>query len=386
MRRVNFLDYNLSMSKTHVRVILLTFLSILIAACGSAPAAEPTNTPANTATPLQATPTATAEPTASPTPLPELISADTISRLSQVSSFGEGESLRKLAFSPDGSLLASAGGNNEDFNIRLYDVASGQLLQVISGHTDIVWDIEFSADGQFFASVSSDRTAKVWNLNTELPIQSIAFPNEVISVSFSPDSQVMAVGGVDNWPDAAIWTYSTANWQPITKLAALWNIPDIAYTADGQKLVGGGISRNVRVWNAISGSELFVLNHSGQVSSIAISPDGSTVAIGLCQDSDDNAVCTLGAVWLWNLQTGELIKQLSDFSTWAEDVAYSPDGSLLFAGSRDGALMVYDGSNYETLLSTSSPGGGGIMALSRDGRLLATAGFNGLIHLWQVGP
>jgi WD40 repeat protein len=315
-----------------------------------------------------------------------VISADTISRLSQVSSFGEGESLRKLAFSPDGSLLASAGGNNEDFNIRLYAVASGQLLQVISGHTDIVWDIEFSADGQFFASVSSDRTAKVWNLNTEVPIQSIAFPNEVISVSFSPDSQVMAVGGVDNWPDAAIWTYSTANWQPITKLAALWNIPDIAYTADGQRLVGGGISRNVRVWNAVSGSELFVLNHSGQVSSIAISPDGSTVATGLCQDSDDNAVCTLGAVWLWNLQTGELIKQLSDFSTWAEDVAYSPDGSLLFAGSRDGALRVYDSSSYATLLSTSSAGGGGIMALSSDGRLLATAGFNGLIHLWQVGP
>lgn len=386
MRRVNFLDYNLSMINIHARVLLLSFLSILIAACGSAPAAEPTNTPANTATPLQATPTATAEPTASPTPLPEVISADTISRLSQVSSFGEGESLRKLAFSPDGSLLASAGGNNEDFNIRLYAVASGQLLQVISGHTDIVWDIEFSADGQFFASVSSDRTAKVWNLNTEVPIQSIAFPNEVISVSFSPDSQVMAVGGVDNWPDAAIWTYSTANWQPITKLAALWNIPDIAYTADGQRLVGGGISRNVRVWNAVSGSELFVLNHSGQVSSIAISPDGSTVATGLCQDSDDNAVCTLGAVWLWNLQTGELIKQLSDFSTWAEDVAYSPDGSLLFAGSRDGALRVYDSSSYATLLSTSSAGGGGIMALSSDGRLLATAGFNGLIHLWQVGP
>jgi len=58
----------------------------------------------------------------------------------------------------------------------------------------------------------------------------------------------------------------------------------------------------------------------------------------------------------------------------------------LIAGSRDGILHFYSTSDFNQIFVATSPGGGGIFAVSPDGRLLASAANNGLIDLWQVGP
>jgi WD40 repeat protein len=342
-------------------------------------------TPNRTATPDNppVSPNAVAQ---SPTPFSATIGADTVARLSIISTFGQGEALRSLAFSPDGTALASAGGNSEDFAIRLWDVGSGLLLRTLEGHTSIVWTVAFSPDGQLLASVSSDGTGRIWDWRTGSVLETLNFPGQVVSVTFSPDSQILAVGGVDTWPNAAIWTYSVSSWQPVLKLTEFWNIPSLAYSPDGEYIVGGGTSRNVRVWRTSDGATLFVLYHSGQVSSLAISPDGSAVASGLCEASDEDGTCARGAVCLWSLDTGRLIRTLSDFPDWVERVAYSVDGSVLIAGSRDGTLGFYATTDYQPILVSSSPGGGGVLAASSDGRLLATAGSNGMINLWRVGP
>jgi WD40 repeat protein len=270
--------------------------------------------------------------------------------------------------------LVSAGGNNEDFDIRVWDVGSGKLLQTLDKHTDIVWSVAFSPDGQMLASVSKDGTGKIWDWRTGSLVKSFNFPNQVTSVTFSPDGQTLAIGGVKEWPDAAIWTFSVPSWQPEMELSEYWNIPAIVYSPDGKYLVGGGTSRNSRIWGTSDGVDLFILYHSGQVFSLAMSPDGSTVASGL-----------VGAVWIWDVDTGTLIQKLSDFSGWVESVAYSVDGSLLIARSDNGRLYFYDTSDFQTILYTT-PQGGGLFTLSPGGRLLATARRDGLIDLWRVDP
>src|SRR3989304_4022826 len=83
-------------------------------------------------------PTATAVPPTdippSPTPASPVITVDTIGRLAVFMSFGEGEVLRSVAFSPDNTVLASVAGNTEDFALRLWEVASGQSLGPLGGH------------------------------------------------------------------------------------------------------------------------------------------------------------------------------------------------------------------------------------------------------------
>jgi len=340
----------------------------------------PTETPPPD-TPIPPTPT-------SPPPTPTLLQLDTmtIPSISIFSTFGQGETLRSLAFSPDGTVLASAGGNTEDFVIRLWDVESGSALQTLEEHTGIVWGVAFSPDGQMLVSVSNDSTGKIWDWRTGSMINSLNFPNPVSSVTFSPDGQTLAVGGVEEWPDAAVWTFSVPSWQPVMKLEEFWNIPAIVYTPDGKYIVGGGTSRNSRIWRASDGVDLFTLYHSGQVSSLAMSPDGSTVASGLCETAGEAGTCAQGAVWIWEVETGELIHKLNDLSELVENVAYSVDGSFLVAGSRNGMLHFYSTSDYQLIFTTRPPDGNGLFALSPNGKILATAGRDGLIHLWRHEP
>jgi len=361
---------------------------------GIAPTASPAATPNASLAPTHTRipPTLTPLPP-TPTPLPPAIHVETVSGLSRFMSFADGEMVRSLAFSPDGTALAAAVGD-EAGTIRLYEVAYGLPLRTLEGHESIVWGLAFSPDGRFLASASRDFTAKIWDWQSGTLVQSLAFPNEVTAVAFSPDSWTLAVGGVDELPgtalqDATIWTFAVETWEPGLQFAEFWNIPDIVFSPDGGLVVGGGISRNVRVWRVSDGALRFILYHAGQVSSIAVSPDGSTVATGLCQQSTNNQ-CTIGAIWLWDLASGQLLEKLADFPEGVVGVEFSADGSVVIGGSRDGTLRAYATSDYRSLLvATSSVGGspGAIiaMAISSDGRFLATAG-NGRINMWRVGP
>lgn len=372
---------NRHMHHTKSAFLLLTALALVAACSPQAAAMEVTSTVMVASSETDAPPTAIPS---SPTPMPAPITADNVGQISIYLNFGFGEIPRSLAFSPDGSILASGGGNAEDFNIRLWDVVSGQQTQTLQGHTGIVWMVAFSPDGGILASASSDHTVRIWDWRKGTQLRVLDFPNEMISVGFSPDSQTLAAGGVLKWPDAAIWTYSVSNWQPKFNLAEFWNIPDLTFSPDGQHIAGGGTSRSVRVWRASDGSEEHILYHSGQVTSMDFSPDGATLTTGLCEAADANSQCTRGAVWLWDWQNEVVARKLSDFSTWVEAVAYAPDGSVLIAGSRNGTLRAYSTADYSTLLDFSSPGGEGIFAISPDGTLLATRGENGAINLWRV--
>jgi WD40 repeat protein len=299
----------------------------------------------------------------------------------------EGETLHSAAFTPDSAVLAWAGGNAEDFAIRLWDVANGQSIGRLDGHTGIVWAVTFSSDGQMLASVSSDRTAKIWDWRNRTLIQSIDLPGEIVSVSFSPDGQILAVGGVDepqgDVQNAAIWTFFTGSWNPLLKFPEYLNISALAYSPDGRFLVGGGTSRNVQIWRTSDGTSLFTLNHAHQVLDAAISPDGSTVATATCQITL-NDECTEGSVWLWNLANGRLIDKLKGFPDVVESVVFAVDGSSLITASRDGTLRFYATTDYQPLFEATPPGGNGVLALSPDGGLLATGGTNGEVHLWKV--
>jgi WD40 repeat protein len=74
---------------------------------------------------------------------------------------GHENHIRSLAFSGDGSILASG---SEDNTIKLWDVQQGQLLRTLSGHTDDVTSIAFHPDGQTLASGSKDNTIKFWDV------------------------------------------------------------------------------------------------------------------------------------------------------------------------------------------------------------------------------
>lgn len=340
-------------------------------------------TPTASAFTPTALPSAVDLPTATPTLIP--IRTDTLQMLEIFNSLELPESVRSLAFTPDGTVLAGAGGDTADFAVHLWDVASGQAIGTLGGHTGIVWSVAFSPDGELLASVSSDAIAKIWDWRSGELIETLDFPDQVGSVSFSPDGQTLAVGGLDGLTSlrAAIWTFSTGSWKPLLKIPEYVNITAMAYSPNGRWLVGGGASRNVQVWRTSDSTSVFTLNHAHQVLDVAISPDSATAATATCGITV-NEQCTEGSLWLWDLTTGRLINRLADFPDVVESVAFSAEGSALLAASRDGTVRVYATSNYEALYEADPPGGNGVLALSPDGGLLVTGGVNGAVRLWKV--
>ena len=110
---------------------------------------------------------------------------------------GHTESVRALAFSPDGTTMASG---SSDKTIILWDVATRQALgSPLSGHTDAVASAAFSPDGSILATGSWDKTIILWDFATRKPLGSSlkAHSGQVVSLAFSPDNRLLASGSSD---------------------------------------------------------------------------------------------------------------------------------------------------------------------------------------------
>ncbi|RYO76123.1 hypothetical protein DL764_010304 [Monosporascus ibericus] len=102
---------------------------------------------------------------------------------------GHGDSVRSVAFSADGSRLAS--GSN-DRTVKVWDAATGACLSTLTGHGGWVNSVAFSADGSRLASGSEDRTVKVWDAATGACLSTLTGHGDYVnSVAFSADGNYL---------------------------------------------------------------------------------------------------------------------------------------------------------------------------------------------------
>src|SRR5262245_21511116 len=101
-----------------------------------------------------------------------------------------------LAFSPDGELLASAG---YDRIIRLRSAADPEQRHGgLTDHSDTVYCLAFHPRGKLLASVSADRAVKVWDVESKKRLYTLSDPTDwVYTVAWSPDGKLLAAAGVD---------------------------------------------------------------------------------------------------------------------------------------------------------------------------------------------
>ncbi len=153
-------------------------------------------------------------------------------------------------FSPDGTLLATAG---YDRDIHLWDFASGKLLRSMTAHNGAVYDLAFSPDGTVLASASGDGTCKIWQVATGERLDTLNQPEaEQYRVAFTPDSQHIVAAGADN--RIRLWRFVSKNAPKLnpllqTKFGHEDDIVDLAISPDGKQLATTSADRSLKLWS-----------------------------------------------------------------------------------------------------------------------------------------
>ncbi|MFI0897039.1 WD40 repeat domain-containing serine/threonine protein kinase [Streptomyces sp. NPDC020983] len=257
--------------------------------------------------------------------------------------------VQAVAFSPDGRLLASGGGNGA---LIVWDPAAMRELHVLhpgsEDDLDGVGAVAFSPDGRILASAEKVSTT-LWNTATWKRIVTLTDsqvdPVTVHSLSFSPNGKVLACGNAH----ATITLWDTRSHR---RLATL--VDPIGYTDDDRKSVEG----------------------------VAFRKDGTTLAAAVENDR----------IRLWNTTTHKIAATITT-DTMVHQLAYSPDGRLL-AGPAADEVLLWDARTRKHLVTLTSGAIGGSDALdsyvdtavfSPDGRSVAASVANGKIVVWDTG-
>ena len=299
---------------------------------------------------------------------------------------GHQNRVQSVTFSPDGQRLASA---STDKTIKLWS-RTGVLLETLEGHTQRVSSVSFSPDGQLLASGSYDKTVKVWNLkedriNNIVPCPSAPlFPcspsvlltleghtDSVMSVSFSPDSEIIASASKDK--TVKLWTRNGRLIKTLTGHKG-W-VTGVTFSPDGEKLASASDDGTVKLWNR-DGRLLRTLEgaHNSFVLGVAFSPDGKMLASA----GYDNSVK------LWKVDGTLVATLLKGSSDSVTSVSFSPDGLLIASGSYDHKVKLWSRSG--TLLKTLTGHKDSVMSVSfsPDGKVLASAGRDNRVILWNL--
>jgi len=221
-----------------------------------------------------------------------------------------------VAYSPDDKTLASGSCAEREriFNciagtILLWDVATQTRVGELKGHTNDVESVAYSPDGKTLASGSRDKTILLWDVATQ--------------------TRVGELKGHTDW------------------------VTSVAYSPDGKTLASRSCGERESFFNCKAGAILLwdvatqtrvgeLKGHTDYVTSVAYSPDGKTLASGSCAERDSNFNCKAGTILLWDVATQTRVGELKGHRDNVTSVAYSPDGKTLASGSRDNTILLWD--------------------------------------------
>ncbi len=291
---------------------------------------------------------------------------------------GHTQEVTSVVFSLDGNTIASADGNWEDNNLRLWDAVTGEEKFALAGGFLEFGGIAFSPDGNTLASTDFSGI-RLWDTDTGEEKQIIKTGGNVASLAFSPDGETLASGGWLQDGTIRLWDVETGT-EKLAITEGSDSADHLAYSFDGTMIAsaGGWSDTNIYLWDAATGElkQTLMGEDFGEVTSIAFSRDSATLASsGGFLDSD---------IRLWDVDTGQQKGSLTGHTSDVVGLAFSPDEITLASGSEDGSIRFWDFEEAaQKATITGHTGGINRIAFSPDGATLVTVNYH-TVDLWDA--
>ncbi|MEW6283661.1 MAG: WD40 repeat domain-containing protein, partial [Candidatus Eremiobacterota bacterium] len=282
-------------------------------------------------------------------------------------------SLRSMAFSPDGKILAVGGSHS---HVRLWDPYRGRSLGDLEGHKGLVSALAFSPDGRRLASAGSDGGAYLWDPVRQRRLRSLLPSDEglgILSLHFSPTGRWLAVGG---W-HSVLLLVDVVEERVLPLRGHEACVVTCAFSPDERWLASASWDKTVRVWDLDEPSDPVVLQgHRDRLMGVAFDEDNHLISVSL-----DGQVLRWEAE-AWREAVPLLPAGFHSGPIWK--LAVHPQGRLVATSGSDSAIRIWrKGKSYPPL-----PGHSGrttALAFSRDGYFLASAGSDSRLLVWEVG-
>jgi WD40 repeat protein len=340
----------------------------------------------------------------------------TLRELAREDDFSETvDSVFSLAFSPDGTLLASGHSGYQSGSTRLWDVRTGKQLRTLGAQPLSVRELRFSPDGRLLAVATERETILLWDVlkeevlrTVDASVRAIAFSSDgslvsgnsreaiefrdvttgqvsksfkgqqasVATVDFSSDGKSLATGDRDG--SFRLWRLGSSL-EVINRKAHKYGPTHVRFSPDGSILASAG-ARTVKLWDVASGTELRTLaGHTDEVTSVAFSRNGKQIVSG----SDD------ATARVWDVNTGATLQTLSHNSFSVYTVAISPVENLVATGGNEEYIRIWNAETGRVLhIINTKANWVSSVAFSRDGKTLVSTGYNetmrGVPELWDV--
>ena len=273
--------------------------------------------------------------------------------LADLTKLSENMTMNTIAFSPDGKFLAAG---NSLFEIKIWDVESGKRVHrleqekgrndfagsVFRAHQNEILAVAWSPDGKTLASGSMDKTAALWDVETETRLYTLKGHKQAVTgVAFSPDGKTLATvsEGLKLW-DVKTGA-PTGGSELKDKVGEGEIVASVDWSSDGTTLALAFqpfMLWDVRAQTMKNEGKIPDEPFRGDNYIARFSPDSTLVATGHGPVSEDEKESN---VLLWDARTSELKRTLRGHKKAVGDLAFSPDGKRLVSVGLDGVLKIW---------------------------------------------
>jgi WD40 repeat protein len=297
---------------------------------------------------------------------------------------GHGGAVHALAFAPDGKTLAVGGWHPEGVlevgSVELYDAATGKPARAALPQPVPVLALAFAGDGKTLAVGGKDNAVRLWDAAAGRERDTLyGHLGWVSAVAVSADGGTVASGGYDN--TVKLWSPAGPRARQVLAGPKGW-VSSLACAPDDKLVASGGQDGSVRLWDVASGREKRALKgEHGPVTSLAFVRRDKQVLLASSHWAQGKAG---GEVVVWDLDKGTVRHTLKGPAQGVAGVAFAPDGKLLASAGPDGLVVVWDVEKGEAVNKLAGHSGPVLcVAFAPDGKKLASGGYDGTVRLWD---